>query len=635
MRIIIRINFCHSRTKRAILIMKQAGIFMRPIEGHRYSEDTKRALSTSSLFHGLSDEQLSDVAKHGSLLKYTVGEHLARQGEPSDAFDIFVKGAAVVQLDDPQSGSTVELARLSPPDSAGEMGVLLETPRSASVLAIDDEVLVIRFTKTQFSQMMQSLPFFGLVLSRTLAARLHAVNRQVSLPDHVLDDEEFNEDLFRLLPADFISRHRVLPVSLERHHVTIGFVDQPTDNLLQRIQRLLTGMVVRPVSLTADQFEQIAAHFGIRPQNSIVTSDIISTQANVPIDSILRQVIAEGASDLHISANQAPRWRIDGDLVPIPGQTVLNSRSIETAISGIIPPSRQAEFAQTNDTDFAYQLDDQARFRVNVFRDIHGVSAVLRHIPSVIRTPKQLGLPAIISSFCKMPHGLVLVTGPTGSGKSTTLAAMVDSINRERSEHIITLEDPVEFVHKSNRSLVNQREIGSHTDSFARALRAALREDPDVVLVGELRDLETIALAIETAQTGHLVLATLHTSTAIGTIERIVGMFPPEQQGQARLSLAEVLKGVVAQTLLPRRTGGRVAAFEILVSNHAVANLIRESKSAQLVSTMEVGRKAGNSLLNDELVRLVDAGVVESDVAQRCAVNKEDFKTRLKRSRSL
>ena len=234
-----------------------------------------------------------------------------------------------------------------------------------------------------------------------------------------------------------------------------------------------------------------------------------------------------------------------------------------------------------------------------------------------------------------MPHGLVLVTGPTGSGKSTTLAAMVDSINRERSEHIITLEDPVEFVHKSNRSLVNQREIGSHTDSFARALRAALREDPDVVLVGELRDLETIALAIETAQTGHLVLATLHTSTAIGTIERIVGMFPPEQQGQARLSLAEVLKGVVAQTLLPRRTGGRVAAFEILVSNHAVANLIRESKSAQLVSTMEVGRKAGNSLLNDELVRLVDAGVVESDVAQRCAVNKEDFKTRLKRSRSL
>ncbi|MEE2757432.1 MAG: PilT/PilU family type 4a pilus ATPase [Myxococcota bacterium] len=604
---------------------------MRPIEGQSYTEDTKYALSTSALFHGLSDEQLADVAKHGSLFRYTVGQHLARQGEPSDAFDIFVKGAAVVQLDDSKSGSTVELARLSPPDSVGEMGVLLETPRSASVLAIDDEVIVIRFTKTQFSRMIQSLPFFGLVLSRTLAARLHAVNRQVSLPEHLFESDQLDEDLFRLLPADFISRHRVLPVSLDHHHVTIGFVDQPTDTLLQRIQRLLTGMVVRPVSLTAEQFDETAPKFGVRPQSTIMASQSMNTQTVFPLDSILRQVVAEGASDLHISANQVPRWRIDGALIPIPGHTGLTSSAIASAMNDIMPLSRQKEFAQTNDTDFAYQLGEQARFRVNVFRDIHGVSAVLRHIPSLIRTPAQLGLPEIISSFCKMPHGLILVTGPTGSGKSTTLAAMIDSINRERAEHIITLEDPVEFVHKSSQSMVNQREVGSHTDSFARALRAALREDPDVVLVGELRDLETISLAIETAQTGHLVFATLHTSTAIGTIDRIVGMFPPDQQGQTRLSLAEVLKGVVAQTLLPRRTGGRVAAFEILVSSPAVANLIREAKSAQLVSTMEVGRKAGNSLLNDELVRLVNSGLVEMDVAHRHAIHKDDFLKRLKR----
>ncbi|MBV71885.1 MAG: hypothetical protein CMH52_11190 [Myxococcales bacterium] len=606
---------------------------MRPIEGQSYSEETRYALSTSALFHGLSDEQLADVAKHGSLFRYTVGQHLARQGEASDAFDIFVKGAAVVQLDDPKNGSTVELARLSPPDSVGEMGVLLETPRSASVLAIDDDVIVIRFTKTQFSRMMQTLPFFGLVLSRTLAARLHAVNRQVSLPDYVFKSDELADDVFRLLPADFISRHRVLPVSLDHHHVTIGFVDQPTDTLLQRIQRLLTGMVVRPVSLTAEQFDETVIRLGIPSQTSLMASQSMNSLSVFPLDVILRQVIAEGASDLHISANQTPRWRIDGALIPIPGHALLSSQSIAVAMDEIMPASRQKEFGQTNDTDFAYQLGDQARFRVNVFRDIHGVSAVLRHIPSIIRTPAQLGLPEIISSFCNMPHGLILVTGPTGSGKSTTLAAMVDSINRERAEHIITLEDPVEFVHKSNQSMVNQREVGSHTDSFARALRAALREDPDVVLVGELRDLETIALAIETAQTGHLVFATLHTSTAIGTIERIVGMFPPEQQGQVRLSLAEVLKGVVAQTLLPRRTGGRVAAFEILVSSHAVANLIREAKTAQLVSTMEVGRKAGNSLLNDELVKLVNSGLVETDIAHRYAINKDDFIKRLKRGK--
>jgi twitching motility protein PilT len=294
-----------------------------------------------------------------------------------------------------------------------------------------------------------------------------------------------------------------------------------------------------------------------------------------------------------------------------------------------MPPARSTEFEDTSDADFAYALGDDARFRVNVFRDLHGVSAVFRHIPNQIRRLDQLGLPPSVERFCDLPHGLILVTGPTGSGKSTTLAAMVDAINRTRSEHIVTLEDPIEFVHPSLKSLVNQREVGSHTLSFSRALRAALREDPDIVLVGEMRDLETVSLAIETAQTGHLVFGTLHTSTAIGTIERVVGMYPHEEQAQARVSLAEVLKGVVAQTLLPKNGGGRVGAFEVLVSNHAVANLIREMKSAQIMNQMETGRHSGCQLLNVELVRLVKQGMVQQDVARRHAVHKDDFDKRL------
>ncbi|MGC6417960.1 MAG: PilT/PilU family type 4a pilus ATPase [Bradymonadia bacterium] len=608
---------------------------MQALSRSNYEKEVSSALSSSALFHGLSPDQIGEVAAHGSLYRYTVGQCLARQGDPSEAFDIFVRGNAVVRREESagHGTGTVELARLSPPDAAGEMGVLLETPRSASILAIDDEVIVIRFTKAQFDKMMQNLPFFGLVLSRTLASRLHAINRQVSLPRYSGSVDSIDDATLSLVPFEFRAHHQVLPIGVEQHHLTVGFVEEPTDQLLGRLQRLLPGMVVRPVHI---EYELFSAAMKRDQHSSDGTVNVRLESAalgplsdEIDLEHLLRRVIAEGASDLHLSAKQTPRWRIDGRLIPLSAQPRLSSKAILAAMEAIMPAPRRKEFEESNDTDFAYPLGGDARFRVNVFHDINGVGAVLRHIPSLIRTPEQLGLPTVITEFCRQPHGLVLVTGPTGSGKSTTLAAMIDLINRSRSEHIITLEDPVEFVHQSNRSLVNQREVGSHTHSFASALRAALREDPDVVLVGELRDLETIRLAIETAQTGHLVFATLHTSTAIGTIERIVGMFPPEQQGQVRLSLSEVLKGVVAQTLLPKKTGGRVAAFEILVSNHAVANLIREAKSSQLMSVMEVGRKAGNALLNDELVRLVRDQVVDRDVAFERAVHKDDFKKRL------
>ncbi|PYQ47594.1 MAG: type IV pili twitching motility protein PilT [Acidobacteria bacterium] len=288
------------------------------------------------------------------------------------------------------------------------------------------------------------------------------------------------------------------------------------------------------------------------------------------------------------------------------------------------------QFAADNDTDFAYALPGSARFRVNLFRDRHGVSGVLRQIPTKVLTFEQLALPPILKSFCDIPKGLVLVTGPTGSGKSTTLAAMVDYINKTKKAHVITLEDPIEFVHQSQSCLINQREVGGHTTSFGRALRAALREDPDIVLVGEMRDPETIMLALETANTGHLVFGTLHTNNAISAVDRVVDQFPAYQQSQVRSVMSEVLRGVVAQTLLKKRGGGRVAALEVLVVSVAVANLIREAKTVQLPGIMQTSKALGMSVMNDELYKLIETHKVDMDEAMAAAVDKEDLARRFR-----
>ena len=263
-------------------------------------------------------------------------------------------------------------------------------------------------------------------------------------------------------------------------------------------------------------------------------------------------MVSEGASDLHLSAGHKPRWRVDGDILTLEDGHLLGEEEVYTLFKPIMDQRNIDEFDAINDTDFAYAIEGLARFRCNLFRDRRGIGAVLRQIPSKILTMEQLGLPAAVEKLCHQPKGLVLVTGPTGSGKSTTLAAMMDYINKTRKSHVITLEDPVEFVHQSKQSLFNQREIGPHTESFSRALKAALREDPDIVLVGEMRDLETVHLALETANTGHLVYGTLHTATAISSIDRIIDMFPAGQQNQIRSILGESLKGVVSQTLLKK-----------------------------------------------------------------------------------
>lgn len=343
------------------------------------------------------------------------------------------------------------------------------------------------------------------------------------------------------------------------------------------------------------------------------------------LDKFFQMMVQHEASDVHICTGCKPIFRKDGSIVALRNEETLNPMETNALLYEIMPRDKEEEFNRTNDTDFAYQLEGFGRFRCNIFRDHRGIGGVFRQIPTTILTCEQLGLPDAVKQFCPLSKGLVVVTGPTGSGKSTTLAALIDLINNTRSDHIITIEDPIEFVHPNKRCLINQREVGSHTKGFRSALRAALREDPDIVLVGEMRDLETTHIAIETAETGHLVFATLHTTTAISTVDRLIDQFPADQQSQIRLMLADTLKGVVAQNLLKRKSGGRIAAIEVLVVNSAVSALIREAKTSQIMSIMQTAKKEGMTLLNDELTRLVKEDIVEAEEAWRKAVDKGEL----------
>jgi len=348
------------------------------------------------------------------------------------------------------------------------------------------------------------------------------------------------------------------------------------------------------------------------------------------MEELLREQITRGASDLHLRSGEPPLLRVNGDIVRLEERPALEPAQLGAMLYAIMPERNRREFHEVNDSDFAYEIADVARFRVNALHDRHGPAAVCRAIPSEIITAEQLGLSAEVQALCRLTKGLVLVTGPTGSGKSTTLCALVDLVNRTRHDHIVTIEDPIEFVHRSKGCLVTQRQVGMHTSSFKHALRAALREDPDVVLVGELRDLETVGIAIETAETGHLVFGTLHTTTAASTIDRIIDQFPPDRQEQIRVMLAESLKGVIAQTLCRKAGGGRVAAMEVLLTTPAVSNLIRESKTFQIPSVMQTSRRLGMITLNDALVDLVEKGQVEPKEAYLRALDKSTLANTLK-----
>jgi twitching motility protein PilT len=340
------------------------------------------------------------------------------------------------------------------------------------------------------------------------------------------------------------------------------------------------------------------------------------------IDQYLEEMLQMGASDIHLSTNHQPCFRVDGEMQFQRGTEKLTEGELRELIYEFAP-ERNIEELETNwDTDYAYELPGAARFRVNVFMDHEGIGCVMRQIPSRVPTFEELNIPEGVRSFCFLKKGLVIVTGPTGSGKSTTLAAMVDLINRTRRQHLITVEDPVEFKHRSLGCLVNQREVHVHTKSFANALRAALREDPDIVLVGEMRDLETMEIAIETAETGHLVFGTLHTNTAATTVDRIIDKFPADRQNQIRTMLADSLKGVIAQTLCKRIAGGRIASCEILVVTPAVAANIREGKTHQIPSIMQTGKNIGMCTFADDLLSLVKRGIITPEEAYNNAIDK-------------
>ena len=344
------------------------------------------------------------------------------------------------------------------------------------------------------------------------------------------------------------------------------------------------------------------------------------------LDAFFKLMVEQGASDLHLTSGSQPILRVSGELQRIRYQTLEND-DLKKMLYEITTEYKVKEFEETGDIDFAYEIPGLSRYRANFFVQTNGVAAVFRQIPDTILSTEQLGLPNVLNKLPMLPKGLVLVTGPTGSGKSTTLAALVDYANTQRKDHILTIEDPVEFVHKSKNCVVNHREVGSHTKSFAAALRAALREDPDIILVGEMRDLETISLACEAASTGHLVFGTVHTQSAAKTVDRIIDVFPHEQQEQIRATLADSLQAVVSQTLFKRRDGkGRCAALEILIVTPAVRNLIRDNKTFQIHTVLQTGKKYGMQSLDDAIMDLLNKRRINAEDAYLHCLDKERFR---------
>jgi twitching motility protein PilT len=592
-----------------------------------------QALGLTPLFALVPTDGLQQIAARAGLFQFDNGEVIVQEGELSDSFFVILSGEVRVLVGGAGSAG-VEVGVLKFPDSIGEMGLLLEKPRSATVMAKGGAALL-KFDAQIFSHFFAKIPEFGLSISRFLAQRLASASQQIPLPGGPDTREVPGPETLNLLPREIMERQLLVPVKVEGHTLQLGFVLDPTPQLLTTVRGYLPGMDIVPTRITREYFDRALASVaslagwsaGAAPEASAPSASAGDgpRPSSPHLDTLLRRMVAERASDIHISGGQVPRWRIDGDMHTLADLPALTSNEVYDLLSPIMRASNKEEFARTNDTDFSYAIEGVSRFRVNLFRDNGGTGAVFRQIPDRILTIEQLNLPPVVQSICDFPKGLVLVTGPTGSGKSTTLAAMIDHLNRKLKAHIITLEDPIEFVHKSNQCLVNQREVGPHTDSFSRALRAALREDPDIVLVGEMRDLETVSMALETANTGHLVFGTLHTSTAISTVDRIIDLFPPVQQNQIRVVLADTLRAVVSQCLLRKIGGGRVACLEVLISNPAVANLIREGKNNQIVSIMSTQKALGNRLLNDELAALVKDNAVEYEEALSAALDKAGF----------
>ncbi len=449
---------------------------------------------------------------------------------------------------------------------------------------------------------------------------------------------QYNPAAVQLLPESMARRFGAVPVSLLDNTLHLAMVN-PLDTLACDLIQARTGMRIEPlvvterdVRSTIDRFytnlnrSKPAAHAAPRGKEAKGTETEHRPDEILHVDDLLRAMIENRASDLHLSVGCAPMLRIDGDLSAINAEKLTPTRMNEL-IYAVLTDDQISEFEEKWELDFAYSVRGLSRFRVNVHRQRGTVGSVFRAVPVDPPSLDGLGMPDILKRMAGRPRGLVLVTGPTGSGKSTTLAAMIREINVTRRRHIVTIEDPIEFLHRNEKSIVIQREVGSDTHSFTAALRHVLRQDPDVILIGEMRDLETISAAITAAETGHLVLATLHTTSAAQTVDRIVDVFPPHQQEQIRVQLSTVLEGIICQTLLPLADGkGRVCAQEILVANSAIRNLIREGKTHQMPSVLQSGASEGMQALDQALKSLVQQGKVVPQIAMAVASNPADFK---------
>ncbi len=588
------------------------------------------AMRKSDLLGSLKKDSLTKIASRAELNQYDSNDFVFRENDPSDSFFIIVKGEAAVLHKSQPSEEMIELGRVKPVSVIGEIGLLLDESRSATIRAVE-KTMILKFDSKLFKYMFENIPAFGPAISKNLSKRVRQLSAQIPLPSYDKNAPPPSPAEIKMLPIDFIIRHRVLPLHVEGSVLSIGFVNDPIPSVLNSVRRTLSGMKLKMVHIDNEYFDEILKkQAGLEEWDKPLvaakkTKKAVAKKSSPRLDQMLKRMVGEGASDLHLSAGHVPRWRIDGDIHVIEGTEELGPNEAMELLDPVMDDTSKSEFSEANECDLTYAIPGVARFRVNLFRDDRGTCAVFRFIPSEILTCEQLDLPKVLQKLCDQPKGLIVVTGPTGSGKSTTLAAMIDHINKTRNVHIITMEDPIEFIHTSDKALINQRQIRRHSKTYSSALKSALREDPDIILVGELRDLETISLAVETANTGHLVLGTLHTSTAISTMDRIINVFPADEQSQTRVGLAESLKGVVAQNLCKAIGGGRVAVFEILVVNRAVSNLIREAKPQLIMTTMQTGKAQGNSLLNNELATLIRKKKITREEALSKSSDKEEL----------
>lgn len=492
----------------------------------------------------------------------------------------------------------------------------------------------------------------GLVSFEELAL---AISREMRMPLASLRTPPAELSVLSLLPAEVCRTYQVIPLNLDGASLAIAVANPLDDSMLAAIHDLVGydispmvaplnainsaildwyAAVPAPKSTTRDEGTLVSRILGRVPGTPHFDEETLQGSANdahnISVDQLLYVMIENRASDLHIAVGSPPMIRVDGELLPMAQFPTLDPSSIQNMLYAILNDVQITEFERHWELDFAYSIPKVSRFRVNVHRQRGTMGAVMRTIPEDMPTLEKLRMPPVVLEMTQRPRGLVLVTGPTGSGKSTTLAAMIDEINRTTRAHIVTIEDPIEFLHKNKMSVVTQREIGADTESFTTALRHVLRQDPDVILIGEMRDLETIAAAVTAAETGHLVFATLHTTSASQTIERIIDVFPPHQQEQIRSQLSNTLEGILTQTLLPNLDGhGRSCAQEILICTPAIRNLIREGKVHQMASVMQASAKYGMQTLDNALKQLVMARKVSLEQAILKASNPEDFKALL------